>query len=374
LQIFIERMASSNLVQMFLCLIISVAAYFLLSKKTISTISIFVFFTILFSFMLDLGEVYSYSAIYKRAFWYFGDDFTTWLSPFFFYAIFRRRHVLSGCVAGAAFMSGGRIGLLMLVIQCFIVIFLYRRVIVGVSGSTIGSMVAGVAIYASVLSISPGAMDTGNNFAQWITGDRYFQLFEPTKLGYGDCRTDSCFDKKLKRPFRMRTFSAIGGLWMTLEGGFPGTQYPNTPEKFADLMVKANPWGINDRYSISRDEWIKIGTVQTPYLGFGAGYGLTLMLMVMGFIGVICIAGLWLLLKRPPDPFSGFTIFFIVNATVNQTQAWLLPGPVLFTMGLCGTHIVWQSWKALPHASRPALPSAWIGSKATHRPINAPTD
>ena len=166
----------------------------------------------------------------------------------------------------------------------------------------------------------------------------------------------------------------MGGLWMTLEGGFPGKDYPNTPEKFADLMINANPWGMNERYSISREEWTKIGTVQTPYLGFGAGYGLTLMLIVVTFIGLICIAGLWLLLKTPPDPFSGLTIFFIVNATINQTQAWLVSGPVLFTMGLCGTHIVWQCWKNLLLASKPTLPFAWMDGKAAHKLIAAPTD
>ena len=140
----------------------------------------------------------------------------------------------------------------------------------------------------------------------------------------------------------MRALSAVAGLWMTFEGGFPGSRYPNTPEKFADLIVKANPWGVNDRYGVTREEWMKIGTVQSPYVGFGAGYGPALLALAMGFIGAVCLVGLWVLRVRPPDTWTALTVFFIVNAIFNQTQAWLQPGPVLLMMGICGTHILWQ--------------------------------
>ena len=85
-----------------------------------------------------------------------------------------------------------------------------------------------------------------------------------------------------------------------------------------------------------------IGTVQSPYVGFGAGYGPALLILAMGFIGAVCVVGLWVLSVRSPDPWTALTVFFIVNAVFNQTQAWLQPGPVLFMMGLCGTHILWQ--------------------------------
>ncbi|WP_102022010.1 hypothetical protein [Rhizobium sp. TH135] len=295
-----------------------------------------------FSASLDVGEVYSYSEYYKRAFWYFGDDLTTWLAPLYLFSVLRRQRLLAIGLAGAAFLSGGRIGLILVAIQALFIIGSWRREQSRIAPSIGLSLIGGVIVYFVVVSTSSHAIRAANSAILHFNLESSISLFEPTRRGFSDCRIANCFDRKVKRPFRMRTLSAVAGLWMTLEGGFPGSRYPDTPEKFAELIVKANPWGVNDRYGVTREEWMRIGTVQSPYVGFGAGYGPALLALAMGFIGAVCLVGLWVLSVRPPDAWTPLTVFFIVNAIFNQTQAWLQPGPVLFAMGLCGTHILWQ--------------------------------
>lgn len=332
----------SSLLRILIILSFSVLFYIFSRWRLLLLISASISALVFYSFLMEVGEVYSYSGWYKRAYWYFGDDLTTWMSPLFLYAVMKRWIALAACIAGALFMSGGRIGLLLLVIQLVFAIWLYRHDALVCLRSFAIALLGGILIYFGTLGASPYAIKTGNDLAILITGDKEYRSFVPTVRGYGNCRVQDCFETKIKRPLRIRALSAVGGLWMTLQGGFPGDRYPNTPEKFANLMQIANPWGINDKYNVSRAEWMKIATIQSPYLGFGAGYGPFLLLPVMAFIGAVALLGLRSLRRGPLDQYGGFTVFFIVNAIFNQTQAWLLPGPVLFVMGFCGTHILWQ--------------------------------
>ena len=342
--IFHGALWQSNIFRVAVTLLVSAISYFVFVRLRFIFyfISLFVFSMILISALLDIGEVYSYSDYYKRAFWYFGDDVTTCLSLFLLLAITARDRLLGILLSSAAILSGGRIGLLLIIIQAVFLAYVFRRQSISIARLTSFALICGAGVYFSVVASSPYAIKAANSVIAQLNLEHWFEGFEPTRLGYSDCRTADCFKRKVKRPFRMRSLSAVGGLWMTFEGGFPGSRYPNTPEKFADLMVEANPWGVNERYNVSRDEWIQIGTVQSPYVGFGAGYGPALLALAMGFIGAVCLVGLWLLSVRPPDPWTPLTVFFIVNAIFNQTQPWLLPGPVLFIMGLCGTHILWR--------------------------------
>lgn len=337
-------MPSSNMIQIFLVLSFGIVFYLFIFRSLllVFALSLGVVAMIGVSALLDVGEVYSYSDYYKRAYWYFGDDVTTWLAPLFFICVLTRHHTLSVGLASAAVLSGGRIALLLLLIQTVIIVCVYRLHGCRVGRSILFSLLGGIMTYFVVVGTSPHAISAANSLIVEFDLEDEIPPFAQTRRGYSDCRTADCFEKKVKRPLRMRALSAVAGLWMTLEGGFPGSRFPNTPEKFADLIVKANPWGVNDRYGVTREEWMRIGTVQSPYVGFGAGYGPALLALAMGFIGAVCLVGLWLLSVRPPDPWMAFTVFFIVNAIFNQTQAWLQPGPVLFAMGLCGTHILWQ--------------------------------
>lgn len=338
--------------------------YPLLRRNVLIFVSAAIAVLVTFSALLDVGEVYSYAEYYKRAFWYFGDDVTTWIAPLFLLSVLMRQHLLSVGMAGAAFLSGGRIGLLLICIQAILVIWVYRHQALLVGRSMCLAFLGGVALYLAVVSSSPSAIRSANSLILTFNLQERISLFEPTRRGFSDCRLGTCFEKKIKRPFRTRLLSSAAGLWMTLEGGFPGSRYPNSPDKFADLMIEANPWGINDRYGVSRDEWARIGTIQSPYVGFGAGYGPILLALVMGFIGAVCLVGLCNLKTVAPDPLVAFTAFFVVNSIFNQTQAWLLPGPVLFAMGLCGTHILWQFlFAGRPLRSGPLLVGGWAAKE-----------
>lgn len=350
------ELLESSLLKIFLVLAAAVLVYPFLSRVLLVCLSTAVAGLVMFSALLDVGEVYSYSDYYKRAYWYFGDDLTTWLAPLFFICLLTRHRVLSVGVASAAFLSGGRVALVLFVIQAVIIVCVYRLRGQRVGRSILLSLAGGLAIYFAVVGTSPYAISAANSLIVQFNLPDEIPPFAQTRRGYSDCRTADCFEKKVKRPLRMRALSAVAGLWMTLEGGFPGSRFPNTPEKFADLIVKANPWGVNDRYGVTREEWMRIGTVQSPYVGFGAGYGPALLALAMGFIGAVCLVGLWLLSVRPPDPWMAFTVFFIVNAIFNQTQAWLQPGPVLFAMGLCGTHILWQYFSSVAGGQYQPLP------------------
>jgi hypothetical protein len=342
-----DQLISSNLFQTAALLAISVICFFFLHDVVLKVLAYSVVFFISASFIFDIGEVYSYSPWYKRAFWYFGDDVTTWIVPLFFFAALRRWRILSTGLAGAAFMSGGRIGLLLLIVQAAITIWLYRKAARTSYPQLMLPLVAGLAIYFGTLTLSPLAIDAANSVHQLVTQGSLRSgtgtpFFAPTTLGTGSCTNSNCFQTKVKRPLRIRALSASAGLWMTLQGGFPGDLYPNTPEKFSDLIWRANPWGINERFEVSREEWAQIGAVQTPYLQFGSGYGPLLLAVVMGFIAAVCLAGIYSVRRAMPNACCSLTLFFIINAIVNQTQAWLIPGPVLFAMGLCGSYILWE--------------------------------
>jgi hypothetical protein len=261
-----------------------------------------------FSFLFDVGEVYSYSDFYKRAYWFFGDDVTTCLTAVYIWSLLSRRPKLGCAVATAILLSGGRIGIILMIIQIGLLYFRpnlnYRGLFTTVS-VTIG---AAVSLYFSSVLISPTMISVGNEVAYQLGSSEPW--FQKTTNG-ADCRGDNCFENKVKRPFRIRVYGAAAGLWMTLDGGYPGSRFPNTPEKLADLMTQANPWGINDRFGIT---------------------------------SLLCVVGFRNLIAQPGEPSSAFVIFFGVNAIFNQTQAWLLPGPVLFVMALCGTHIVLQPY------------------------------
>lgn len=351
----IAAICSSNVVQILaLC---SVASLFSLVPQRFWLLlwaGVLCCLLVLFSFIFDIGEVYSYSDFYKRGFWYLGDDVTTWLVPMFIYCILSKRTVCGCLTAGAIFMSGGRIGMVLLLIQIAAICFNDRANWFKIAKTVTGRLVVGLSIYFVAVSVSPHAISIGNKLGHMAGFQE--NLFEQTRRGYNNCRQGDCLETKFKRPFRMRAFSAVAGLWMTLDGGYPGKRFPNTPEKFAELMVNANPWGINDRFGIDKEDWVQIGTVQSAYLHFGAGYGPFALAVVMLFIGGICVIGIHNLTQHPPNELTAFTVFFIVNATFNQTQTWLLPGPTLFFMAFSGTQILQQFVLTKRGALKSAIP------------------
>ena len=335
-----QDLINSNAIQTILVSFSGAAAYFAHKywPPFLSIICGIVSTLIGLSILLDIGEVYSYSDYYKRAYWYFGDDVTTCLTPLLIWSLLSRRNILSIAIAAAIIMSGGRMAIIILLFQILLLLLLPRincRQLM--SGLSLAIPVA-LALYFTFVSISPSAIELSNKLTVALVDE---PLFEISTDG-GDCRAGNCFENKVNRPARIRLYGAIAGLWMTVQGGYPGATFPNTPEKLAHLMMDANPWGVNDRLGLTEKDWIETGTIQSPYLQFGAGYGPYLLLLVMTFVGGVGFVGFRSLLTAPPDANSALSVFFIINAVFNQTQAWLLPGPVLFLMAFCGTHVLLQ--------------------------------
>jgi len=301
------------------------------------------------SFVLDVGEVYSYSDFYKRAYSVLGDDVTTWLTPLMLWAGLSRRRMLAFAVACAILFSGTKISLVLLVLQFAVLALIHKQERRALALRFATPLLLAAAVYVPLVLASPHAISAANRLADMASGAAAAgaastpvsaPAFAPTQLGKGSCREGNCLIKLLARPLRQRSVSAVAGLWMTLQGGFRGPRYPGTADKFADLMVAANPWGVNDAWGVTRDEWQQIGAVQTPYLRFGSGYGMAALAGLLLGVAGIAVLGARNIANGERDPFVAFTVFFIVNAVVNQTQPWLIRGPILMLMGFSAAHIV----------------------------------
>ncbi|MBB3353303.1 hypothetical protein FHT70_003249 [Rhizobium sp. BK049] len=351
------QIIESNAVQMLLVSFGGVIAYGIYNFRPwlLALAGVVVALLIHFSFLFDVGEVYSYSDFYKRAFWYFGDDVTTCLAAVYIWSLLSRRPKLGCVLATAILLSGGRIGIVLVIIQIGLLYFgpnLHYR---GLFTTVALTIATAIPVYYSSVLVSPTMISVGNEVAYQLGSNKTW--FQKTTNG-ADCIGDNCFEYKIKRPLRIRIYGAVAGLWMTLDGGYPGSRFPNTPEKLANLMTEANPWGLNDRLNITREDWLMVGTIQSPYLQFGAGYGPFFLIAAMSIIGLICVVGFRNLLAQPGESGSAFAIFFIVNAIFNQTQAWLLPGPILFVMALCGTNMIVQPFLTSRRSGNQAQPVA----------------
>lgn len=343
----LEQLASSNAVQLTATAATGALGYLLVARwpLVISLVGYTVAGLLTVSFLLDLGEAYNYSGIYKRAFFYFGDDVTTWLTPIFMWAILAKRRLLAIALACGILFSGTKISLILLVLQYLAIVVISKEERLAITVDFLKPLAVAAVVYVPLALVSPYAIAAGNQvapvvFCSQVADAECDPLLQPSLRGNGDCRQGDCLNTTVARPLRHRAYSAVAGLWMTLQGGFPGARYPNSPEKFADLMIEANPWGINDTFEITRDEWRRIGTVQTPYLQFGAGYGMVLLAALLVGTAVICVLGLRSIITKERGPFLAFTVFFVVNAIFNQTQPWIGRGPILFAMGLSAAHIL----------------------------------
>lgn len=276
------------------------------------------------SFAFEVGEVYSYAGLYKRAFWHLTDGVTTWLTPILIWAVLARRRALAVAVACGILLSGTKIALVLLVLQygAILVVSPGRRR--EVTRTLWTALAVGVVVYLGLVLASPHLVAG--------TGGRPL----PQRCDSGA----DCLATQLARPLLERGVSSAAGLWMTLAGGFAGAEHPATPEAFADLMVAEDPWGLSDRFGIDRAAWLRMRTVQTPYLRFGAGYGLLPLVALLAAIAALCWLAIGNLRCGESDPLAAFSVFFVVNAVFNQTQPWISRGAILFVMGFSAAHIL----------------------------------
>jgi hypothetical protein len=334
--------------------------YFLGARLLIVIAAIILSAGIVLSFVFAVGEVYIYSDTYRRAFFVFGDSVTTLLIFGFLYAFATKKKWLSALTLTAIWMSGGRISFLLLLIMMAVFILLKQhgkeRLILTAqfSGLALGCVLVYVALTQASLQLMerPLFLSLREHIKQVIGHD--YALADHRTACY-ELSLSDCIEEQSERAILQRYYSSLGGLWMTLEGGYRGQRYPNSKEKFADLMVAANPWGMNDRYMLTRTQWLRIGAVQNPYLRFGSGYGLWLMLAQVGVFLVIGYLAWRNLAKGERDEGSIFSIYFIVLILFNQTQPWLVSMSwILVLLGLCASHIV-VTWLL----RRNQIPSFW---------------
>ena len=293
---------------------------------------------IILSALFAVGEVYIYSDYYRRASFYYSDAVTTVIGFVFLWAIITQNRLLAGLSAAAIFLSGGKISLILLAIAASLLLYLHKNE-GPFRAKNIGKFLAvGIMVYALVNSTAVVIENYGSQ--PQISRDY-------TWLNYGGDRRGSCptvaqcFQSQFRDVWEQRYYSSLAGLWMTMRGGFPGERYPNSKEKFADLMVAANPFEMNDYYGLSYNDWQNMGTVQNPWLAFGSGYGPWFLALLLGIFFSICWLGATNIRAGQRDETALYPMYFIVIIFLNQTQSWLMSGSlVLVLVGFLSTQII----------------------------------
>jgi hypothetical protein len=320
--------------------------YFLSARLVIVIAAVVLSAGIALSFVMLVGEAYVYNDAYRRAFFIFGDAVSTLLIFGFLYAFATKKVWLSVLALAATFMSGGKVSLVLLLIMLVAYILIQKRgkerlteVMKFFGLSLLCALIYMVLIQASLhLMERPAFLSFRESVMQIIARE-----FAPPdhRTVCNELGLTGCVAVRSGDAIMQRYYSSLGGLWMTLEGGYPGKSYPNTAEKFADFMLAANPWGMNDRYKLTRIDWERMGAVQNPYMRFGSRYGPWLLLAQIGIFLVIVYVAWRNLAKGESDAASVFSIYFIVVILFNQTQPWLVSMSwILVLLGLCACHIV----------------------------------
>lgn len=280
---------------------------------------------IILSGLLNIGEVYVYSEYYRRAFFYYSDEITTVLVFLFFYYFIRKDTILILFLAMSIIISGGKMSIILFIVLSVIFFSVNWRCCGARLKWFFGYLLIGVLGYAVVVAIS-----------------LQIEPYETGRFaGKNACRTvKMCIETRVGNVLQ-RYISGVAGVWMTIEGGFPGERYPGTPEKFANLMMEADPWGINEEYNLTWEHWRKIGVVQPPYARFGSGYGPWMLGGLLALFLAIGMGAVTNLRKGARNEASLYAIFFLINVTFNQTQSWLNSGSiVLILTGACATQII----------------------------------
>ena len=362
----INELLDSNAIQLILTVAFGAILYFCKIRLIIVVTAITLCVGIVLSFLLVVGEVSTYSSLYRRAFFIFGDDVTSVINFGFLYVFARRKIGLSLFLLLSIFLSGGKASIILLLIMVVAFILIQRR------GSErkedfllfFKLSLLGVLMYAVLMAVSPKILEYPSVVSFRIS----FTQMIGAKVSFSDHRTScsslsQCYKTQIESSLQDRYYTSIGGLWMMLDGGYSGNYYPNSAEKFADLMIEANPWDINTHYGLDRNNWLRMGGVHNPYMSFGSGYGPWLLLAVIGGLAVIGYIALRNLAIGESDVAAVFSIYFIVTILLNQTQSWLMSAsPILVLLGVCGSHIV-LTWLARTSIGLPVICAVYLQNK-----------
>ena len=308
---------------------------------------------IMISYVFNMGEVYVYTNTYKRAFFYYSDDVTTVLTLLFCWAYLLSYFTLSVFILLAIFLSGGKVAFILLSLMLIIHILReveHREKLIKKLGVI---FLCSTLIFLCFISIAKTVHECNWDTALKFYLEETFKMKSPKVQGAGACNDKQeihCFITQSTTAIEQRYYSSLAGIWMISQGGFSGATFPGSPEKFAALMMRNNPWGINDRYNIGKQDWIEMGGVQSPYIAFGAGYGLYMLLVLVAFFLILLIVSIQCLRYRKVGKLDGvFIVFFCVITIFNQTQSWLQSySYILISLGastffICRTYFFEQS-------------------------------
>lgn len=309
---------------------------------------LFLFVGLLTSFLFNVGEVYTYSEYYKRAFFYFSDEITTVVALGWLIFIVKRELKLAMLMAIAVLLSGGKISIILIAITfllCFLRFDFFKSKKIFLI--FICSVFLGVLGYVSSINLAKYIDSKGLTLRPILS--QYFPDEDVDKMlkisGKDACKdTLTCIISNSKSALRERYFTSLAGIWMISRGGFKGENYPNTPDKFADLMMKNNPFDINNRYGLTYEKWKRLGGVQSPFIDFGAGYGPWMLCFLLLCFGAVAYCAILNIKAAEDSIILVFSLYFLVILTLNQTQSWLKSGSiVLIMMGYLSGHIL-ISW------------------------------
>lgn len=322
---------------------------------------------LIFASAFDLGETYRYSLLYKRNFFVFGDEISSALVAFLLVAIATQATVCAGFIGAGLLITGGKVALVMTAAALALLTYLggirwqTKKVLISVL------LAAGLYMAANWISLAEGLGTTPTSLQQTTAtptpaapatlrsqliatlqtwGINIDGIFYDTR---SVCDTvDKCLNSQIQGTLADRGIGIVGGLWMTLEGGYGGAGYPNSATKFADLMIGANPFGINTAYNITHADWQRVGRPENALANVGSSYGL------LGF-GALLWAMLWMIflaidvLRTSPQLAERvFASYIIVMFGLNQLQAYVMPWHYVFAVLLiaCGVIVRWhiQNW------------------------------
>lgn len=335
---------------------------------------------IFYSFLFNVGEVYQYNYYYKRAFYFIGDDIATALALLTAVALYLKPRVIFYIAMTALVMTGGKTALIlfiMTVAACCIFDKAQRAMILRHTAQAL--VVALVAYLAASALANHLLLEEGRKHSAIVSTwpaekQVWLQQYDEITRAFlivremrqAEAKVDgfslqwfpvcepvsACIAQQASASLSDRLYSSIGGLWMTLEGGFGSGTFPNTATKFADLMMQANPWHINDTHGLTHSDWERMGYPQNPYMHFGAGYGWGMLLALLAVWGAIIVMAVTTIKRTAFDPFSVFVAFFCVMTIFNQMQNFIVPGHLLFMHGACAGVVLYR-FIALKNIRRP---------------------
>ena len=366
----IESLLSSNIVQLFLTASTGAGIYLAWRmglKVVLPLVGYVLSVGVIVGAITGFGETYVYSDYYRRSFFFYGDIIPLAVGFVFLFAVASRRDVLAVLAATACLFASGKAAMVITLVMAGVMVWLHwsrtpsllpRLARLGALGGALYALCIAVVLLADLSPdrllvrvadlIDATSADSAAPADETSTG-KWSREFAKSLREYGQganhrgaCATiQKCYDNMLASAWYQRYYSSAAGLWMMWQGGFHGDDYPGSADEFADLMIRVNPFGLNDKYDLERWDWYRMGNVQNPYLAFGAGYGPIMLL------GLICVFAIfWFmaasnLVRGESDIGAVFSVFYLVAIPLNQTQSWLQSWSVILVLvGFCAMHIL----------------------------------